>query len=384
MPISFSDKIEWAVRGWAIGDALWLPLEIRNKEEIAMILTWDSSTYLPVKHHKLIMKDIDTIDAFDGESRGIFSDDTIFSMAGMQSISEKWKIDLQHLFDTHKSLFDKYGPYWFGSRTRDKFKKYTMWDNIATLQNDSYTNWVLMKQFPYAAYLSAWIKQAWNKDVDFDITDHILQTTDNTIASITASTHNTPIAKLTSLFHNKVLLYLLDTQPENLDMKTCLSNLLSIASHWESMVWITEETIKENPDSYMRITPILEKLLVQQDAINQGKPYSYQQIIDTYLVKLDETENPNINQTMKPWFHVASTFGLVYWCFLQDQNFNWLLNAIRIWYDTDSQWAIIGNMIWALHGPFYTQNYIDGLQHKKDIQETLNNFQQALQKDLPL
>lgn len=35
------------------------------------------------------MKDIATIDAFNAESRGIFSDDTIFSMAGMQSISEK-------------------------------------------------------------------------------------------------------------------------------------------------------------------------------------------------------------------------------------------------------------------------------------------------------
>lgn len=93
-----------------------------------------------------------------------------------------------------------------------------------------------MKQFPYAAYLSAWIKQAWDKDIGCDITDHILQNPDNTIATITASTHNTPIAKLTSLFHNKVLLYLLDTQPEDLDMKKCLSHLLTIAPIWENMV----------------------------------------------------------------------------------------------------------------------------------------------------
>lgn len=50
----------------------------------------------------------------------------------------------------------------------------------------------------------------------------------------------------------------------------------------------------------MRISPILEKLLTQQSSIDAGLPYTYDQIIDTYIVTLDEAKDPNINKKMKP------------------------------------------------------------------------------------
>jgi len=111
-----------------------------------------------------------------------------------------------------------------------------------------------------------------------------------------------------------------------------------------------------NPDCAMRITPILKKLLTQQERIDAGNPYSLDEIIETYTIQLADTKN---NATLKPGFHVASTFGLVYACFLQHQDFEGLLNAIRIGYDTDSQAAIIGAMIGALRGPFYDPSYIE-------------------------
>jgi ADP-ribosylglycohydrolase len=81
---------------------------------------------------------------------------------------------------------------------------------------------------------------------------------------------------------------------------------------------------------------------------------------------------------MRPWYHVASTFWIVYALFLQNQTFQSLIDAIRIWYDTDSQASIIGSMVGALKWPFYEQKYIEWLKDKDDLAVAVKNFQGAL------
>lgn len=235
----------------------------------------------------------------------------------------------------------------------------------------------MMKQFPYVAYFHALEKKAIEEQTAYP---ELYGFIDNTMAEIVRTTHDTPIAKLTSVFHNKMLIELLDTQPSDLDLWKTLLFYKKIAPYRETMMGIDEyeKTSEYDPDSHMRITPIFKKLLTQRESIQAGKPYTLDQMIQTYLVQLDEKKIPGINQTMKPGFHVASTFGLVYGCFIQNQNWQWLLDAIHLWYDTDSQGAIIGNMIWALHGPFYEQKYIDGLHDKKDLQESLDAFTKVI------
>jgi ADP-ribosylglycohydrolase len=82
---------------------------------------------------------------------------------------------------------------------------------------------------------------------------------------------------------------------------------------------------------------------------------------------------------MKAWFHVASTIWLVYACFMQNMNFQWVIDAISIWQDTDSQWSMVGAMVWALKWPFYEQKYIDGIAKKDTIADELNDFQHTLE-----
>ncbi len=53
-------------------------------------------------------------------------------------------------------------------------------------------------------------------------------------------------------------------------------------------------------DADMRISPIIEKLLIQKESIDTGTPYTYDQIIDTYIVTLNEAKDSNINKKMKP------------------------------------------------------------------------------------
>lgn len=375
---TLQQKIQWAIRWWAIGDALWLAVEKKTKAEITENF-WDIREYIPVERNEFIAKDIQAGKKllFNPQETGIISDDTIFTMAWMNSISAKNNIALQHLFDAHKILFDKYGDTFFGWMTKERFKKYTVWWDRNILYNKSWSNGMLMKQFPYAAYFSALKKEAEKKWIN---PDELGWSIDNTIWEITATTHDTKIAHLVSVLHNKTLMYLLDSTPENFDARRLLEHLYSIAPIWERMLWINENDPSYDLDADMRISPILEKLLTQQSSIDAGLPYTYDQIIDTYIVRLDEAKDPNINKKMKPWFHVASTFGLVYACFLQNQNFQWVVDAIQIWYDTDSQGAVIGNMIGALHWPFYDQKYIDWLKDKKDIQQSLKKFQYTLWK----
>lgn len=154
----------------------------------------------------------------------------------------------------------------------------------------------MMKQFPYAAYFHAIQKKYDYPEAGFFI--------DNTMAEITKATHDTPIAKLTAIFHNKVLLTLLDIQPEDLDIGKILKHLHTISPYRENMVGIDETSSTYDPDSDMRITPILDKLLLQRSSIQAGKPYTLEQILETYLVTLDEKKAPGINKKMKPGFHV--------------------------------------------------------------------------------
>lgn len=191
---------------------------------------------------------------------------------------------------------------------------------------------------------------------------------------IISVTHDTPVAKITWMLHNKTLMYLLWTQPENLNMNQMLLNLLELSTHYENRLIDVRDPLYK-PDTHMCISPIIQKLITQQASIEAWNSYSLQQILDTYIIQLSD---PVENKKMKPWFHVASTFWLVYACFLQNQNFEGLLNSIRIWYDTDTQAAIIGNMIGALQWPFYDQKYVDWIQDKWIVQASLNQFTKAL------
>lgn len=82
---------------------------------------------MPIGNHKLLKKDIAAgIVPFTECDTGIISDDTIFTMAGMNGITKAKKIDLQVLFDAHKILFEKYGKYGFGDNTKSSFEKYQL------------------------------------------------------------------------------------------------------------------------------------------------------------------------------------------------------------------------------------------------------------------
>lgn len=364
--VDLSKRIEWWTWWVVVGDALWLPVETWMAKNIKEKFGWVTE-YLPVSNNWFLKKTIDSWVKlpFDTEESGIISDDSIFTMAGMRSISEKRKIDIQNLFDRHKKLFDKYGDYWFGWITRERFKVYN--GDVTTLSNVSWWNGVMMKWFPYAVYFHA----MGNK-----ITDEYV---DNMVVDITKVTHNSLISKLTALVHNKFMMILLKSDIDNLDLWKELQNI------YEYAIWCEDRLShninkKDGDDSNMKISPIIQKLIKQYESIKNGNIYTYEKILKEYIVELDDKLAPGINKTHKPWFHVWSTFGLVYACFIQNQNFQWLLDAINIWYDTDSQASIVGSMVWALRWPFYEDRFVEWIssEYRDEIRKCIQDYQNTI------
>jgi len=179
----------------------------------------------------------------------------------------------------------------------------------------------MMKQLPYALYYSFKPHQGGERKMDHEL------------ASIAFCTHVTPVALLTAIIHNRMLLKLLNQDSdEKINFKQLFEELLSLAEYYEaSDIYDLEDRTK---DESVPISEILLKLLFQLDEIQKRRPYSLKKIIETYKAQGD-------NKGAKYGFHVASTFGFVYSIFLQNQNRQGLLDAINIGEDTDTQAAII-------------------------------------------
>lgn len=61
-------------------------------------------------------------------------------------------------------------------------------------------------------------------------------------------------------------MYLLLTDPDNLDINRMLSSLLTLSHHYEDRL-IDEKDPMYTPDTHMYISPIIKKIINQQKAI---------------------------------------------------------------------------------------------------------------------
>jgi hypothetical protein len=72
--------------------------------------------------------------------------------------------------------------------------------------------------------------------------------------------------------------------------------------------------------------------------------------------------------------YIGVTLPIVYSLFLRSPDIRWFLDSINIWWDTDSNWAIMGNMIWAYMGKFYPNKFDEKLQDVDRIKERVKIF----------
>lgn len=345
------NKIAGAVWWWALGDSLWISVETKTRLEIQEQFG-EVTNFLPLKTNKFFASGQNKKTfTWDLESSGYISDDTILTLAWLQSLINKRSLDLYDLFNEHNKFVEKFGPAGFGKGTLASLWKIKSGYNPLDAGQNSRGNGVMMKQFPYALYFHLY-PASWRQ-------------TDKKIDDIARCTHLTPVARLTAIIHNRMLLHLLaHNSTEEIHRFGLLDALNAIATEHEQSLLYTEGDRTE--DETISVAGIIKKLQDQYDAIQSNKPYSLEKIIETYTVKWN-------NSKAKYGFHVATTFGFVYSIFLQNQNRQGLLDAINIGEDTDTQAAIIGNMIGAFKGEFYDKALILQLKDQQEISGILDS-----------
>ncbi len=353
--ISLKEKVNWAVRWGALWDAIGLPFETKKLGTIAPAL--EEAFFHPVGMNARTQKSKKN-NNFSGdlEKSGYISDDTILTLAGLQSLINKGKIEIEDLFNEHREFIKRFGTMWFGKGTLKSLSEMDSWRNPLEAWQFSRGNGVMMKQFPYA--------------LDAYLHPHAPEVMDKKIDTIAQCTHLTPVARLTAILHNRILLHLLrqpSDQPLNRD--AILPHMYLIAQAYEKnrlyLEWLRDA------DSSYPVSEIIKKFHDQYIALKANKPYSLQKILDTYTLQGE-------NKDAKYGFHVASTFGYVYSIFLQKQNRYGLLDTIRIGEDTDTQAAIIGNMIGAYKGEFYDKALLEQLRNKDEIAAILQQLDEKI------
>lgn len=354
------EKIIWWVWWGVLGDTIGLPFETRTLQRIQATLgqvpgpksIHYNTHYLDSQREGKVPK------RFDGKEYGIISDDTALTLAWLDCIARTQKLELYELMRSHIECFEFAGSRGFGKGAQLIFQNFANTGLLGPDASPSFGNGVLMKQLPYAVFFD----QMQTEPHQFDAK----------MIDIVWLTHNSPIVRLTSLVHNRVLMRLFSQTPETFDVKSLLQRMRKLARYYEENSPFTTEVFDAagDPNFNIRVSDICTKLITQYNQLQAWKSYSLQQILDTYLPKLQGVKRPG--------FHVAATFGLVYGLFIQWQSFEDLLKAVEIGEDTDTQAAMIGNMIGLLKGKFYDPALLDSVIDKEHIQGKIDAFLKVL------
>ncbi len=346
------NKITGAVRWWALGDSLWLAVETQSHEEIAKKF-WSVSKFLPIKTNKFFANAAKRWE-FEGDvnGSGYISDDTILTLAWLQSLINRWKLDIIDLFKEQNNFLWAHWKIWFGKATLASLRKFNYGASPMDTGQLSWWNGVMMKQFPYALY--------------YHLHPDNLDSIDLHIDQITSSTHTSLIARTAVIVHNRMLMKLLALWPdEKINRNNMIEELRHVAR--DVQCGFDEAGLKQNADEWYALTNVLSLLRYNAHDVENWSRFTLQQIVERYKIK-------GKDKKAKYWFHVASTFGFVYAIFMQNPNRQWLLDAINIGEDTDTQASIIWNMIGAYQWEFYDKSLIEKIQKKDEIAAVLQGF----------
>lgn len=130
----------------SIWDALWLPAEMLTKEQIKQKY-WYLNYFAESMLNYFFARQW-----FNKPWSGHISDDTLLTMATIDSLVENNKIDLNDIWRKSVKYYESQ-PQWFGKATIQAFDKIKQWISY----KESWTIWwsgngIMMKQSPLAIY----------------------------------------------------------------------------------------------------------------------------------------------------------------------------------------------------------------------------------------
>jgi len=336
----FKEKVEAMLIWWAIWDAMWVPVEMRTKEQISNRY-WRLDKYLPAIENLFFKKWW-----LESNDSWLISDDTILTFSWVKSLlNSKW-IDFDNIVLTSIEDYKNF-PYWFWRGTREAFEKYENWVPYTETWNvNSAWNWVVMKQSPYAAYS---LKE-----------DLSQKSIDDNLEILTKITHPHPVAIVASLVHNKFLMELLKSN-KDIDFYDILNDLYHYSSNLENKFY-SEEELKELDKISNLILDLMDDYLdwwLSDEEILEKYGWGDKQIYASG--------------------YVLTTLWICYSIFIRNkQDFDTLLDSINIWWDVDTFWSIVWNMIWAYKWKFYEKKYEEWLKSFEWLKENVDKFNDFL------
>lgn len=363
----FAQKIESALYGCAIGDALGVPTETMTQSIIQHKFNGRVTTYQDTKHNKYFQKY-----GFNKPWWWYISDDAILTFALIKSLNKKGERDFDDIMQTHIQEYNKF-PYGFGWATTHAFKQ--MQNGVSYKSSwfpNAGGNGVLMKQFPVAAWCVA-------KSLDETQIEELVR-------DYTWATHGWNLALLASLLHNKFLMMLL--QEDTSDTVNILQTLQEYIKPYEQKYPLQSGVsfIQMLQDMQQHINPQTGLLEMSDEQIKK----TFARASSRWWRKNVIKKLPHIIKTLRiqkgKWEievvhnmgYVLYTLGISYALFFRNRSFDAVVDAVNIGGDTDSYAAIVGAMVGADQSIDYDDYYIDWLQRKNEIVADTKQFIQTL------
>lgn len=347
------NKIEWALSGVAIGDALGLPFEFYTWKEVQRILERENisketlSSYPRIgingffsETQEIAPEKRSQVEVFkkrlniDNTSVWIASDDTLLTLSLAESLVHNKKILLGDIFSREAKMIE-IQPFNFWKGTRSTIDLIQNGKKPSEIHQLSFWNGFTMKQLPLAFYLLK------NPHLDKE----------SVISQICRVTHGSNIALSIAILHNTLLEVLLSQKDGNFDFFDWLQKEEKLFSTLENRYSLERKYLSE----------LREKLL-------HHIPNSWD-LLEQFSVRLSETEE-------RIEFNILSTIGICYALFLEAQEFKSVVKWATLGGDSDSYAGIVGGMIGAFKGVFYPDWTIDTLHpfYKNFLIQTIRDF----------
>lgn len=332
------DKIKGMFLGVAIGDALFMPVEIWPAEKIAEKYG-RITDYQRLDGHKW----------FDGHPAGTWTDDTQLTLVVAESLIACKKINIDDLARRHIVAMEEAGDKGWGGSTREavqRLKAGMSWLDSGrhTDPNRGCGNGMAMKISPVGAFWCA--RASFNPSLNLDIRGS------GEILWLTCMTHKTAMAYESAMAHILAVRYCLERQPDDFSKNGFLQALLMVrlfANHqYRFNVLPTQEQGKLTERlgdlakiDYAQITgPEIS------ERFGRGSCYVYNSLPFSYAFFL---KNPRSIETL---YDVGNASG-----------------------DTDTNASIVGGLLGALNGSaIFPEHLIDGLWQKEKILDTAERF----------
>ncbi|EKE27644.1 MAG: hypothetical protein ACD_3C00182G0005 [uncultured bacterium (gcode 4)] len=332
------EKLEWAIMGWAAWDAIGLPVEMKTKEYIKAEF-WYIDRFHETRKNIFFAKWW-----FDEEGVWYISDDTLLTLATLDSLSESWKLDFDSVWRYHLKYYDTF-PYWFWKSTKNALEAIRSGASYLETWSPSWTgNGIMMKQAPLAFY--------------YAISDISEEQMNKEIRTYSCMTHANKITVVSAIVHNMLLMELIRSDWD-IGKKELFWKLLECALKYESEITDLESDWENISD---RIREICE--LIDGDGVFS--------LSDEMILEKFWWWEEKIYKSC----YIAVTLPIVYSIFLRNPDLRWFFGSINIWGDTDSYWAIMWNMVGAYRGGFLHDKFLWQLQDFDTLKERIAVFAQ--------